>query len=228
MILSIWLSGAKQMERSECNALVIAATNEIFANLDYDIKNSKEFFAIAYVSRMFIEDHLSKYDESINHNSQKLQIVYDSVITQLKELVKSLADQIRREETSFLERERGLLRPFLDEQKNEFSEYLYTTLKGSIRKLKTEGGFDLSKEISTCSKALKESSSHLQAKAEQFQNGIKKAAIVIAVAGAAGAIIGSVLTSLFLVIAINTGALNVPSALSNIQPLSSPTQFSGN
>lgn len=203
------------MDQSECDSLVKEATLEVFSLLDHDIKNSKEFFAIALVTRRFIENHLALYDESINNNSQKLQAVYDTLILQLKELVKSIADQIRREETSFLEKERELLLPFLDQQKDDFTQFMYEAMKGIIRRLKTEGGLDLNKEISASARTLNESSLHLQAKALQLQNGVKKAGIFIALAGGIGAVVGSLLTTALLILAFNTGALSHTSTADN-------------
>lgn len=197
------------MPKNDYEELVQKVTSEVFSLSGYDIKDSKEFFALALVTRRFIDEQLSGFDESINNNSQKLQTVYDAVISQLKELVKSIAEQIRREEVSFLDRERELLRPFLDEQKSEFTEFLYATMKGIIRKLKTEGGLDLSKEITQSAEVLTEAANHLQAKAEHFEKGIKKAGFVMAITGGLGAIAGSLITVFLLTFLINTGAINV-------------------
>ncbi|HFE3442965.1 TPA: hypothetical protein ACF3I9_004431 [Klebsiella aerogenes] len=198
------------MSKNDYEDLVQKVTSEVFSLSGYDIKDSKEFFALALVTRRFIDEQLSGFDESINNNAQKLQTVYDAVITQLKELVKSIAEQIRREETTFLDKERELLRPFLDEQKSEFTEFLYITMKDIIRKLKTEGGLDLSKEIAQSAEVLTESANHLQAKAEKFQEGVRKAAFLIAMSGLFGAITGSLLTLFLLTIFINLGIISIP------------------
>ncbi|HCA3439672.1 TPA: hypothetical protein MO340_004234 [Salmonella enterica subsp. salamae serovar 35:g,m,s,t:-] len=198
------------MEKNDYDHLVESLTSQIFELSNYDIKNSDEFFAVALVVRGFIKDQLELLDESINSNQQKMQRVFEVFISQLKEVNSSISAQIAREETAFINREKDLLQPFLDQTKNDLNLYIYNSLKETIKKIKTEGGLDLNTELKQSASELHTTIQHLQTKATQFENGVKKAKASLAFTSVLASIIGGVATVIGFTLLINSGALNLP------------------